>query len=356
MAPQKIIDSHIHLWPEETSNETGHAWMTPPDMPLAKPHLLKDYYAVADGDQDFEVQGVIYVETDVRYETPNGDVASWARGPLDEISFLRATIEGKYDVRDGKMLVGLVPWAPMDQPTTVLEEYLALAEERAGPQVWQRVKGFRFLLQFILDQAAFERLVLGQHFQANLRLLGKRGFSFDVGVDQHRVGTWQLTSMANAIERAHAGVTKKEKVTFILNHLCKPDYGETKWTSGKDLLSRRAFTEWCEAVELLAKQDKTYVKLSGQFSEMPSTQETVRSLADTCSPWIEHVLQCFGPKRVMFGSDWPVCNVSGPGGEKSWVGWKDVVEGSLTEPGLGLSDEDMDWIWFWTATETYRLR
>ncbi|KAK5155272.1 L-rhamnono-gamma-lactonase [Recurvomyces mirabilis] len=335
MAPRKIIDSHIHLWPKETSNETGHAWMTPPDMALAKPHLLKDYFAVADGHQDVEVQGVIYVETDVRYDAPNGDVASWAKGPLDEISFLRATVEGKYDVRD---------------------KYLALAEERAGPQVWERVKGFRFLLQFISDQAVFGRLVLGQDFQDNLKLLGKRGFSFDVGVDQHRAGTWQLTLMAKAVEMAHAGVPIEEKVTFILNHLCKPDYGETKWTSGKDSLSRRAFTAWCDAIELLAKQDETYMKLSGQFSEMPSTQGTLRDLADTCHPWIEHVLKCFGPKRVMFGSDWPVCNVSGPSGEKSWVVWRGFVEASLDGPEHALSNEDLDWIWHKTATEAYRLR
>lgn len=80
-----IIDSHVHLWPQETANEEGHVWMTP-GMPLAKPHLIEDYCKVSDS----SVKGIVYVETDVRYESPwNSDVATWAKGPLDEIDFLR---------------------------------------------------------------------------------------------------------------------------------------------------------------------------------------------------------------------------------------------------------------------------
>jgi len=80
-----IIDSHIHLWPQETCNEASHAWMTP-GMPLVKPHLLEDYHAAAGG----SVKGAVYVETDVQYGSPSqGDVATWAKGPLDEILFLR---------------------------------------------------------------------------------------------------------------------------------------------------------------------------------------------------------------------------------------------------------------------------
>ena len=49
MAPRKIIDSHIHLWPQSASNESGHSWMTP-GMPLAKQHVLSDYYQAAQQD------------------------------------------------------------------------------------------------------------------------------------------------------------------------------------------------------------------------------------------------------------------------------------------------------------------
>ncbi|KAK3633912.1 L-rhamnono-gamma-lactonase [Elasticomyces elasticus] len=355
MAPQPIIDSHIHLWPQEMSNEASHAWMTPPDMPLAKQHLLKDYYAVADqthsSDADVVVRGVVYVETDVRYGEPNGDVASWTKGPLDEISFLRNVVEGHYGGRDTEMLVALVPWAPMDQPTHILEEYLKLAEERAGSQTWQRVKGFRFLLQFYTDQSKFRVVVLSSNFIANLKLLGKRGFSFDIGVDQHSAGIFQLEIMSKAMHRAHEGVAEEEKVIFIINHMCKPDY-EHVFPQNPGTL-RGAFDEWCDAVSAMSSCDKTYMKLSGQFSESPTSAGLEEDIAAFTKPWVRHIMSCFGPRRTMFGSDWPVCNVKGPRGGKSWVAWKDVVKLVLSDADYRLTESDQQWIWMKTAGEAY---
>ena len=112
MAKHGIIDSHIHLWPEETASEDSHAWMTH-GMPLAKSHLLADYYKAArpgaDQASDTKFEGVVYIETDVRYDLPLGDVATWAKGPLNEIRFLRSVVEGKYDQRDSNFLLSLVP-------------------------------------------------------------------------------------------------------------------------------------------------------------------------------------------------------------------------------------------------------
>ncbi|KAK0249792.1 hypothetical protein B0A54_16803 [Friedmanniomyces endolithicus] len=357
MALHSLIDCHIHLWPKETTNEECHAWMTPPDMPLAKPHLLQDYYAVIDNanssDAEFKVRGVVYVETDVCYAEPNGNIAVWARGPLDEIGFLRSLVEGRYGARDAEMLLGVVPWAPMHRPTHVLEEYLDLAQDRAGPDTWRRVKGFRFLLQFYLDPAKFRELVLSADFIANLKLLGKRGFSFDVGVDQHRAGVWQLEMMSEAMHKAHEGVVEGEKVSFIINHMCKPKY--------KDVPSHSidkpggAFDEWCNAINAMASFSRTYMKLSGQFSEFPPGSSSAEHIAASIKPWVKHVLSSFGPRRTMFGSDWPVCNVDGPLAGKSWVAWRDVVKMALADPDICLSELDREWVWSKTAAEAYRI-
>ncbi|TKA70355.1 hypothetical protein B0A55_08510 [Friedmanniomyces simplex] len=331
MAPQPLIDSHIHLWPKETTNEESHAWMTPPDMPLAKPHLLQDYYAVTDKacslDAERKVRGVIYVETDVRYDEPSGDVASWARGPLDEISFLRSLVGGRYDGRDTEMLLGVVPWAPMHQPTHVLKEHLKLAEERAGPDAWGRVKGFRFLLQFYLDPSKFREVALSANFIANLKLLGKRGFSFDIGVDQHRAGVWQLEIMGEAMHRAHAGVAETDKVIFIINHMCKPEYENIFPQSPSSL--RGAFDEWCDAVSAMSSCSKTYMKLSGQFSELPPGSKSVELIAAYIKQWVRHVLSCFA--------------------------WKDVVKMALADSEYQLNDADREWVWSKTAIEAYRV-
>ncbi|PPJ51412.1 hypothetical protein CBER1_08572 [Cercospora berteroae] len=353
MAPLRIIDSHTHLWPQSMSHagEGGHTWMTP-GMPLAKQHVLSDYYRASRQDelrkQDVTVEGVIYVETDVRYDKPNGDLRSWAKGPLDEIKFLRDIVEGKYGERDSQNLIGIVAWAPMDQPTNVLEEWLRVAEETAGRETWKRVKGFRFLLQFIQEQEEFERLVWSDHFTKNLQLLGKRGFAFDVSVDQHSGGVWQLQAMATAMEKAHLDVSEAEKVTFVINHLCKPDF----------IPNGPEFRAWTKATQVMAGWSKTYMKLSGALSELPeevlATKDAV-VIAKRMKSWVEHVFAVFGPERIMFGSDWPVCNVRGPGEEASWTMWKGIVADLIENHVADLSDADRASVWSEAARRAYKL-
>ena len=55
----------------------------------------------------------------------------------------------------------------------------------------------------------------------------------------------------------------------------------------------------------------------------------------------------------MFGSDWPVCNLIGPGNDISWGLWRDVVELILEE--YSITKEGKDRIWHGTAIEAYGL-
>ena len=346
---QKVIDSHVHLWPVETANEDGHKWM-PPGMPIAKAQLPPDYLAATRSDEiggsNVEVQGLVFIETDVRYDTPGGDVSIWAKAPLEEITFVRTIVEGGFGYEASQLMIGIVPWAPMDQETSVLEQYLHLSRLEAGEATWKRVKGFRFLLQAIVDQGRFKALVLSKTFIDNLRLLGNMGLSFDVGVDQRSCGIWQLELMAQAMSLAHNGVEDSGKVTFIINHLCKPDFANT----GAGL------EQWCKAISSISRLSRTYMKLSGAFSELPSDLGVSKPLeiAGHLKPWLAHLFKSFGPTRVMFGSDWPVCNLK-QGGEDSWVVWKDVVEVILDDNDFNLNNNDRRWLWYKTAEEAYRL-
>lgn len=103
--------------------------------------------------------------------------------------------------------------------------------------------------------------------------------------------------------------------------------------------------------------DKVYMKLSGGFSEIadqdPARPWPVAKLVERMRPWLGHVFQLFTPQRIMFGSDWPVCNVRGPGDNKAWKHWRAVVEASLEEQGF--SDQEKDRIWYGTAAEIYKL-
>ena len=94
-----------------------------------------------------------------------------------------------------------------------MEKYLAQAEEEAGPETWKKVKGFRYLLQDKPNGAGLE-----EGFIEGLKVLGRRGFVFDVGVDQHRRGKVQLEELVEMMDKAHEGVEREEdKVVFILS-------------------------------------------------------------------------------------------------------------------------------------------
>ena len=61
---------------------------------------------------------------------------------------------------------------------------------------------------------------LGEGFIEGLKVLGKKGFVFDVGVDQHRRGRVQLEEVVEMIDRAHDGVEEDDKVVFVLSEYC----------------------------------------------------------------------------------------------------------------------------------------
>lgn len=120
--------------------------------------------------------------------------------------------------------------------------------------------------------------------------------------------------------------------------------------------SDRTFHAWRTAIYTLSKANKTYMKLSGAFSEMP---DSLRKRSDSPShifqstfAWLGIVLATFGPSRIMFGSDWPVCTLDGLGDE-AWPRWRDVVEKMCWMATLG--DEERAMIFGGTAKKAYNL-
>lgn len=117
------------------------------------------------------------------------------------------------------------------------------------------------------------------------------------------------------------------------------------------------FSRWTAAVTAAAQHSNVYMKLSGAFSEIDeqdaSSPWPASVIVDRMAPWLDVVFRAFPPERIMFGSDWPVCNVGGPGDALSWASWKGVVELALERYKVG--EEQRDRIWFGTAVEAYRL-
>jgi L-rhamnono-1,4-lactonase len=105
----------------------------------------------------------------------------------------------------------------------------------------------------------------------------------------------------------------------------------------------------------MAQYPGTYMKLSGGFSEVPPLSEAAEPdlslIVERVRPWTDVVFDAFGADRVMFGSDWPVCNVGGGGNEVSWTRWKSVVEATLEQRLL--SDEQKRGVWGQVAVKAY---
>jgi L-rhamnono-1,4-lactonase len=105
-------------------------------------------------------------------------------------------------------------------------------------------------------------------------------------------------------------------------------------------------------MEALGADKNVYMKLSGAFNEFDDTTPSdIPTLLSSLTPFLEHVFKCF-PNRVMFGSDWPVCNVGGPNGEKrNWNLWRQVVQAWMDQQGFG--DEERESVWWKAGCEAY---
>lgn len=142
-------------------------------------------------------------------------------------------------------------------------------------------------------------------------------------------------------------------ISGMIDHLCKPDMEQHPTTPAQ----RDAFDRWSAAIRRAARSPHTYMKLSGAFSEIadqdPSAPWTPDRVLERMKPWLDVLFSAFPPERIMFGSDWPVCNVRGPGDARAWSSWVAAVEKILD--AYGLTEEQCDRVWYGTAVEAYCL-
>ncbi|KAF3002638.1 hypothetical protein E8E13_009197 [Curvularia kusanoi] len=374
MAQPPILDSHIHLWPATATTPEDHAWMTDPTHLLSKRHGISDYKRTIQASTfGAELKGFVYVETD-RYlpcKTPlvsldaekadvEGVLREWARAPLEELGFLRRVVEGKAAGGDGfvggegELMKGAVVWAPFHLSSQLFKAYLRIAEGVAGERLWGMVVGFRYLLQG-KGEGEVGELVGGSDWVENIAGLGEgregKGWAFDVGVDIHRDGTEPLRAVGAMIERVREREKKQGSgaapVRFVLNHLCKHALSASAPTEPRG--------EWLQAVERLGRDQHVFMKLSGALNEFEgATPESGAQIVESLRPVVEKVFDAFG-ERVMFGSDWPVCNVGGPAGEVgNWGLWAGCVEELLKQGEV--KEVDSESVWWKAACRAYDVQ
>lgn len=92
-----------------------------------------------------------------------------------------------------------------------MQRYHGEVEKHAG-ESFAKIKGYRYLVQ-----SKPKGTMLQENFIESLKWLGRKGLVFDLGVDQHSGGKWQLEEAVEMIEKAHEGVKEEDKVTFIIS-------------------------------------------------------------------------------------------------------------------------------------------
>jgi L-fuconolactonase len=117
---------------------------------------------------------------------------------------------------------------------------------------------------------------------------------------------------------------------FVLDHLAKPRAKENQ------------LEPWRTNIRRLAERENVYCKLSGLATEAEWQSWTEPQLI----PYLEAVLDAFGPRRLMFGSDWPVCLLA-----TSYRGWHDLVARFCSR----LSVSEQARIFGETAADAYKL-
>jgi len=84
-------------------------------------------------------------------------------------------------------------------------------------------------------------------------------------------------------------------LTFVIDHIAKPAIAKGQWD------------DWANGIKKLARCPNVSCKLSGMITEADWDNWTAADI----QPYVEHVIEVFGPERCMFGSDWPVCLLAG---------------------------------------------
>ncbi|HEY0759338.1 MAG TPA: amidohydrolase family protein [Acidisarcina sp.] len=202
-------------------------------------------------------------------------------------------------------IAGVVGWLPLASSSIEAE-----LERLAGDR---KLRGVRHVLQGEDDE-----YMLTAEFNRGLGLLDRFGLAYD------------LLILGRQLPAAIRLVDAHPRQVFILDHAAKP------------LIRSRVFEPWRTLIGELAERPNVYCKISGMVTEDDWATSSIASVA----PYIDGVLEAFGPRRSMYGSDWPVCLLA-----STYSRWMQTVREALGE----LSEDEQSWIFGRTAEEAYRL-
>ncbi len=249
----KLLDTHQHLVYRDVAN---YSWAK--DIPpLATDNFtVENYLKLTEG---LGIGGTLFMETgvdDPDYQNEAKYVQKLSDNPNNGIKGLIVSIRPEDDSFDA--------W---------FNETLQM-----------NVSGYRRILHVMPDETSQT-----QTFRDNVKKIGKAGKPFDI--------CYLPTQLSIAYDFAK----DCQEVNLVLNHCGVPS------------IAAGEIDQWGKDIKKLAELPNVYCKLSGLMAYCApgtSSQETIQ-------PYVDHVLQTFGPNRMVWGSDWPVVNLGK--GIQEWI-------------------------------------
>lgn len=278
----ELIDTHQHLW---NLNQFFYSWCK--GIPkLNRSFLMSDYLEAT---REVEVVKSVHVEADV-----------------DE----------PYMLEETRHILSL-----SDQPDNPLSGVVACGRpEKEGFSDYldqiadhPNLKGIRRVLHTQPDEVGQSAL-----FCESVKLLAQYHLSFDLCVLPR-----QLPIAANLVRQCPG-------VTFILDHCGVPD------------VKGRAMDPWRDRLGEISTFSNVACKVSGLVAYADPENWNL----DDLRPFFDHVIECFGWDRVVWGSDWPVCTLSAT--LKQWVEAAELLCD-------GASESDRRKLFYENAARVYRL-
>jgi L-fuconolactonase len=259
-----------------------YGWITPQMGAIRRDFLPQDLEPLM---HHFDIDGTVVVQ---------------ARGTLEETNWL-LDLADKHPVLRG--VVGWVPLTDGARVKPVLERLASRAKLRSVRHVVQDEPDAGFILR--------------KDFNEGVAALREFKLRYDILIfERHLPAAIQF-------------VDRHPNQTFILDHIAKPRIKE------------RILSPWDRNIRELAKRQNVYCKLSGMVTEADPHWS-----AQDLQPYIDVVLSAFGPRRVMYGSDWPVMLLA-----SDYERWYRTVTVAIAK----LSQAEQDRIMGGTAVEAYGL-
>jgi L-fuconolactonase len=201
---------------------------------------------------------------------------------------------------------GIVGW--VDLRASNVEERLGYYKQ------YSAMKGFRHVLQGEANRS----LMLTDEFKRGIELLEGFGYTYDILIFPDQL----------KFTEEFVGAFPHQR--FVIDHIAKPP------------IKAGRIDEWEKDIRAVASHYNVCCKVSGMVTEA----DYKGWKAEDFTPYLDVVFDAFGPSRLMYGSDWPVCQVAG--------GYQKMI-GLVQDYTAKLSEHEQKLFWGENAIKFYNL-